>query len=634
MTQFNPSLFIRRLAILRNSKIVADLEFHRGLNVIAGENSSGKTTLIRFLAFALGAENIKFNSTALLCEATFCEVELSGAIVTLRRAISSKTQSALSIFWGPMAAALSASITQWQTFSFRRTESKPSFSQVLFQALSLPELRGDAGNNVTMHQIMRLVYSDQETPGAELFRTERFDSPITRQAVGDYLLGIDDNNLYDLQLRAMTLEKEESALGAALKAVYGALGKAGANISLEFIEIRLRSLGLELQQSRDELHKGVADSAPTQGDGAKENDRIRTALTDTHRDLSVLKDRRMSAEQRISDAELLVVELIKRTQEIEESISAAAYLGAVRFAVCPCCLSDIGARPLTSGVCNLCNSPIEEAAAKTQLVRMKNELALQALESNQIKRDLQEERNKLYREIEAAQEKLLLLESQFATSSGNWRSSFDIRRDNLLTAIGRIEEEIRQLLDYRKLAQSLDEQSTARANITAELSLIRDNIFSLKQLQISRKENAYEAVARNLQVILKEDIPRAKEFSNPRDISFEFASNSIAIDGERQFSASSMVYLRHSFRLALLFASLEKPYFRFPRLLIIDGVEDGGMELERSHNFQRLILKLSVASIVDHQIIIATSSIAADVDSPNTVVGRKFSHKERSLQIL
>lgn len=634
MTRFDPSLFIRRLVVLRDGNIVADLKFKLGLNVIAGENSSGKTTLIRFLAFALGAENIKFNSTALLCDATLCEAELNGAVITLRRAISDRTQSALSIFWGLMEAALSGSVTEWQTFSFRRTESKPSFSQVLFQALSLPELRGEAGNNITMHQVMRLVYSDQETPGADLFRTERFDSPITRQAVGDYLLGIDDNDLYDLQLRAVTLEKEESALGTALKAVYSALGKAGTNISMDFIETRLRSLGLELQQSRDQLHGDEIASTPIQGDGAQENDRIRTALTQTHRDLSALKDRRLRVEQRISDAELLVVELTIRSQEIEESISAADYLGAVRFSVCPCCLSDIGGRPPTSGICNLCNSPIEESAAKTQLVRMKNELALQALESNQIKRDLHDERNELYREVEAAQEKLQLLESQFATSSANWRSSFDIRRDQLLTAVGRIEEEIRQLLDYRKLAQSLDEQSATRANIASELKRIRDTIFSLRQLQVNRKEHAYEAVARNLQMILKGDIPRAKEFSNPREISFEFASNSISIDGERQFSASSMVYLRHSFRLALLFASLEKAYFRFPRLLIIDGVEDGGMELERSHNFQNLISRSSIASSVDHQIIFATSSISAEVDGPSTVVGRKFSHQERSLQIL
>jgi hypothetical protein len=634
MTRFEPNLAVRRMIVLRQGTSVADISFHRGLNVITGENSSGKTTLIRFLAFSLGAENIKFNSTALLCDTTLCEVELNAAVLTLRRTVTDKPMSGLAIFWGPLSEALDAGITQWQSFGFRRIEGRLSFSQVLFRALDVPELRGDAGNNVTMHQLMRLMYSDQETPGAELFRAERFDSPITRQAVGEYMLGIDDNDLYDLQLRAIALEKEEGALGSALRAVYSALGKAGTNISLEFLDERVRDLAGELQQARASLHDTEYKSAPIPGEATKDNDQARDRLTEIHRTLSSLKDRRLKLEQQISDAELLLVELQQRISEIEESISAATYLGAVRFSICPCCLNDISTRPLKNGICNLCNSNLEEGAARTQLVRMRNELALQLAESEQVKRDLHDERNTISIEISAGEEKLALLESQFLTTVSSWRTGYDIQRDQLLTQIGRVEEEIRQLVDLRKLAQSLDEQQASRAAIASELARIRDNIVSLKQAQSNRRENAYETVARHLQTILRADIPRAKEFANPESVSFDFGSNSIVVNGQRQFSASSMVYLRHAFHLALLFASLEKAYFRFPRIVIIDGVEDGGMELERSHNFQEVIYRLSQASQVEHQIIYATSSIAPSVNDPAIVVGRKFTHQQRSLQIL
>jgi hypothetical protein len=163
---------------------------------------------------------------------------------------------------------------------------------------------------------------------------------------------------------------------------------------------------------------------------------------------------------------------------------------------------------------------------------------------------------------------------------------------------------------------------------------LKESIARVKSNQRNKKIEAYEAVARQLSALLKNDIPRQQEFIDPKDIVFDFGASRITIDSHQQFSASSMVYLRHSFRLALLFASLEKSYFRYPRLAIIDGIEDGGMEPDRSFNFQHLIVKMSRAQKVEHQIILTTSHIATDLDSPDFVAGRKFSHDKRSLSIL
>lgn len=634
MTLLEPSLFIRRLVVLRSGATVADVPFHRGLNVITGENSAGKTTIVRFLAFGMGAENIDFNKTALLCTSTLVEVEANGSIVTLKRDITDASMTPMSIYWGPVEPALEAGLSQWQTFPFRRSESKTSFSQILFNTLGFPELRGESGSNITMHQVLRLVYSDQETPGAELFRFERFDSAITRQAIGDYLLGIDDNELYDLQLRASALEKEDAALNSALRAVYTTLGRAGTNLSMDFIEPRIQEIGSEIAGLQARLAEQKIATNLRQGKATIEDEKIRKELNALHTKLSSLKDKRIDVEKQSLDAGLFIRELRDRLESARESHSAASYLGHVKFTICPCCFSNISVRAPVEGICLLCNSTVDAAGPSSQLARMQSELTLQLKESETVYDELISERAAIDRDVSALTDGLRSLEQQFKGSKTSWRSSIDIEIEGTLTRIGGLQQELKQLLDLRKLAQELDEQRQKRAAVAHELALLKESIARVKSTHRNRRLEAYETVASQLGNLLKQDVPRQPEFIDPKEIVFDFGASRMTIDSQQQFSASSMVYLRHSFRLALLFASLEREYFRFPRLVIIDGIEDGGMEPDRSFNFQNLIAQISKSKSVAHQIIMTTSHIAAELDKPEYVVGRKFSHDNRSLAIL
>ena len=55
------NLFLQRLRIVtRQNKVAYDEEFHRGVNIIRGQNSSGKSTIIRFIFFVLGGSYTDF----------------------------------------------------------------------------------------------------------------------------------------------------------------------------------------------------------------------------------------------------------------------------------------------------------------------------------------------------------------------------------------------------------------------------------------------------------------------------------------------------------------------------------------------------------------------------------------------
>ena len=202
---------------------------------------------------------------------------------------------------------------------------------------------------------------------------------------------------------------------------------------------------------------------------------------------------------------------------------------------------------------------------------------------------------------------------------------------SLSREIGGKEQEIKNVLELKKLADLLEKLTQKLGEVESRLEWTRGRIQAVIREQTDRRRTAYLSVVDNLKAILKEDLVRQIEFAQAGVIDIDFAANRLTIDSQKQFSASSMVFLRHSFHLAMLISSLERDYFRYPRLLILDGIEDGGMEVDRSYNFQNIIARHSMEADVVHQIIMTTMSVCPELDNDMYVVGRKFSHDEKSI---
>lgn len=66
----------------------------------------------------------------------------------------------------------------------------------------------------------------------------------------------------------------------------------------------------------------------------------------------------------------------------------------------------------------------------------------------------------------------------------------------------------------------------------------------------------------------------------------------------------------------------------------MDNVEDKGMEGERSHNFQKLIVARSEAATFEHRIIFTTSTIAPELNIPAYTIGSFYDHHHKTLSIL
>lgn len=133
-----PFLMVKRFVVRSGSKFVYDQTFKLGINIIRGDNTTGKSTIVDLMYFALGAELTEWTTEQEKCDETLIEVRLNYQPYCLKREITETGKSAMYIYEGELDDALKEA-SKWYRFPNVRSDSTQSYSQKLFELL--PEFR-------------------------------------------------------------------------------------------------------------------------------------------------------------------------------------------------------------------------------------------------------------------------------------------------------------------------------------------------------------------------------------------------------------------------------------------------------------------------------------------------------------
>ena len=115
MTQRNiqkpkPTLFIKRFLVLKSGKFAYDQKFKMGVNIIRGDNGTGKSTIMDLIYYALGAEVTEWTDEQELCDATLVEILLNYKLFCLKREITETGKAAMYFYDGSAEEALESSL--------------------------------------------------------------------------------------------------------------------------------------------------------------------------------------------------------------------------------------------------------------------------------------------------------------------------------------------------------------------------------------------------------------------------------------------------------------------------------------------------------------------------------------------
>ena len=641
MTLYNPTLKITNLTVFRKDLVIFSEAFHSGLNIISGENSSGKSSIMDFLFFSLGGDlsEHQWRETSLLCDRVVVGVLINGHHVSLLREIEPKKMRPMDIFFGDHDSALRAPRSSWQKYPYSRggkKSDKESFSQVLFRLLGLPEVRIDEQNvKITMHQILRLLYSDQLTSVERIFRQQQPDDPITRSTVSDILLGAYSDRFYSATLRLKDAQDELTAVNGRLRDTRNRYKINGQPLTEEWMNAEIRKISTEIDEISAEIQK-IEDQMFSEqfDDRLTLNDQKSTfeKVSRLQAEIGVLSEELDAIEMEISDAGEFIRSMETKVSNLTNSNAIVEEFEYLNFDMCPACMGLVEDHQVEGG-CSLCKQPFKKDDVVDRSAKMLNEAIRQRDRSLSIQKERTEQREQLRAEIQA---KTLLWEDasryykiSLRSPTSELRAKLrDLNRDS-----GYKHRQLEEISSKMSIVEELRFLEEARGKLQREIDELGATIASEQKRNVERKSHAKSSIERNVLEFLKEDLDRQSTFKYAREVNFDFEGDRLSVNEESFFSASSMVYLRNSFLAAFHFAAAEDPGFGHPRLLLMDTIEDKGMEPERSKHFQRLLAARADSARAEHQLIIATSMIAEELDHPQYVVGHHYTHDSRTLNI-
>jgi hypothetical protein len=636
MIRFDPTLVIKRLVVERNQAAVYDERFHPGVNIIRGENSSGKSTILNFIFYGLGGDLYDWSDAAKLCTRVLVETELNGNTATLSRDISSERGQPMEIFGGDFETSKIAPREHWIRYPYARSTSKESFSQALFRLLGFPEVANEVSGNLTIHQILRLLYADQLSPVEHLFKFDsQFDSPLLRDAIGRLLCGAYDGALYQNELSIRTHQREFDAVSGELRSLYAVFGRAGEGLTLDWVaaerhnlEVKRLELQVRIEDAERLAFSGTADDELT----LKAQELAYKEVQSLQAELGIARQERDSLALDIADSAEFISSLRNKIEALTDSSAVARHFNEVRFQTCPACYSPLAA-DTPDDICHLCKTPFNAERAQGRIVALINDTAIQLKQSEMLQSRREDGVTALAAKVRAIEEKWREASRRLSSLQRLPSSGASERLRTLHREAGYLERQIEDLDQRRTLVEKFDQLSKRKNQLNEIMTGLSSQNEALRASQQQRLSVAYTAIAEEIKDLLRHDLRRQDAFENPQSVEFDFGTNRISVDGQTYFSASSRVVLKTSFFVGFLAAAMKNSFFRHPRFSVIDTIEDKGMEPQRSHNFQMQIVRVSEASPVEHQIIFATTMIAPDLDDERYTIGKFSTQDDRTLAV-
>lgn len=630
------TLKIDRLLVTKGSHVFFDEPFHAGVNIIHGSNGSGKSTIADFIFFGMGGDLTKWKPDAAKAETVFLQITTPSGILTLKREVSGKSGRPMAIYFGTIADALATPVEGWQIHPYRRVEHGFSFSQVIFESLGLPESISDGASNITMHQLLRLLYVDQMTPVQRLFRVESFDTWQTRQAVGDLLAGVGGYELFDRQIELRDTNKLYETANATYRSLVSVATGYGENILLEHIQAAIN----QAQKARDENLRDLKQLVEV-----TETDETENSLKEVRKEAIKTLHAKRSEVQRlqseievlgyeIDDADAFINHLRHALHDFEAAADTFAALGHLAFEFCPACFSKV--KDKAEGHCQLCGEPDAQDDRGSRTLAVKLDLQMQLRESLAIQKERSDEKKAKSSRLRVARSELRKASASADMASVEGATGRETAVAELSRKVGFLDSELEGLQKRLEIAARIDAASRTKEELSDRITRLKDEIKRIEKDQNKRKTVAYSRISDCAKHLLEQDLEEHSDFGKIDHVGFDFSGDWVAINGEknRSGSASGMVVLKNSVAAAMLQASLQDPLFNLPRWMMFDNIEDKGMVQERSWNFQRLLVELSKSTPSEHQIIFTTSKIAPELEGSEFVVGRKYTKISPSLNLL
>lgn len=601
-------LRINQVALIGTERQVS---FLPGLNVIAGDVSTGKTGIFRLCRILLGA---RVRPNTLIREVREHIAQVGGRLtvgnqsVSVIRPLVSTTSAPVSVSVGDQVYRLPAA---------RREGAVPSYSEWLATELGLPRLqvpiqptraRTDADTSpLTMSDFLNYCVLTESGIDSDVFGHSDHDVDTKRRAVFRVVYGLYDVEAAEIEERLRGLSARISALRTDRILLERVLREAEIPSQSE-IAAQLDDVTERLRQVGTANVALAANARLT----TPPSEALLNEIRVTEADLDENQRAQTNEATALARLRELESELIAQATRLNRAIVAGDALVDFEFRRCPRCGSNVQQDRSEPGTCTLCMQPEPVTSDRTDLVRELERLDDQIDETREL--------------IERSEETL--------ASGGRLRQAYAERLTQLRDALNVLQAEF-----ISEHASEIAESAAERARLEAARAQLTHNASLLARLSSSTDELlALEAERNDLEEDLEAhsgDQAITDELMTELDTKFAHILGELGdplaheqgrtyirrdtflpIAHDRQFAELSqgmkvLVNLAHA--LAHHEIALERQLI-LPGILLIDGMTDdlGGREelgRDRIDRIYRYLIDLSDRVGDDLQVILADHSV-------------------------
>ncbi|QJX76989.1 hypothetical protein [Priestia megaterium] len=578
-------------------------KFEEGINIIEGENGSGKSTFSNLINFSLGNYVKEFDKKEIKVHKEIVN-DTNNYVVSI--IYIDEDRYKLKRFFNDNRIFVEEN-GEIQDYLIHRPQNDVKiFSDWLLDKLGISVVefyQGTAKSKLNFADLFRLIYYDQKTVPEKIYKDSRndrnfiSDSEFMRKVIFQMLMGHEFSEYYKLvgELNKKKKEKndykikEEGFLKIASEFGFEDLN----NVGLEDLEAKVKQKNLQLQR----LEKYEAELLSVTQKPVDSTEKVRQ-LKKRLIDVELLFESTLNKINRlykeIKSIENIKENTILEVTQIKKIILTHEELNLFSPNTCPYCLNNV---ERTEGHC-ICGKEIEESEYEKFFYSSDEYLAI--LKSKQKSIDT------LNLAIESCNDELNYLETELKklTKQKNDVQKLieevkeDVQRNTNVAEIKDIEQqryalkgEISSLDQNYKVKQNFNEIEKGLTSTENKIKKINATLKTKNKEakeEIETKITVFNEIYNNLLVDIKEDINQARiNEENYMPI----------INGGEYKEASVDVPIRLMYFLTLLKMSVLDSKIPFPRFLLIDTPESLGIDKD---NLEKSISKLLNDSDIDN----------------------------------
>lgn len=585
------------------------------INVLLGDNNSGKSTFIKLILYSLGAPIKSFIdeiSKKNCCESVSLDVEFKNEkkVRILRKLPNSDMVIVTPIKNNEDLVndeILAFSLEEFSDYLLENEEY--SADKITYSK--------DKQASFRFYFLLRAVYVDQDTPAQSILSDLDMghgyftNQPLIKKSIIEKLLGKDNTELQRIRVEIQNLTKTQTALSERItflaeqkKETEQKYELDNRNSETELAEIVAEKNILSMQEYEKVFSvKAINDIQITRGLISKQSE-IRRRI-----------ERQQVLKLELEDIESVIKSLSQDMVLLKYKTAAKDILEDLPILYCPNCLSPLAEEVVKKGLCENCNKKtVEERIINSATLKKTiSDSIVEANEINQIKKnelgaitsqisdlqyEIQEEKKHAFKDC--TEEKGLIYK---AISEIKTRLEYLIKREQLLKS-------------YRKVKTELDRTTIERKNNNTALKELKESLlkadtrasFSMQHLDTFK--TCFTRYLRNM----FSDILLCELDENYMPL---IDSNKVSYVS----SASLKVAIRLSYALALFNSEIDSKDKNYSHLglLFLDSPKDKDLDEYRFVKYLKMINNECAG-----QIIITGSSSDSELYKKNLTTAKFF----------